>query len=181
MPIGSLSWNQHAQAVIDAALQDFNPNATEKELREHLRRHYPYGERKYHPYKQWLQAVNKAVRRRCVGVTAPERGPIITIEFKSGIRLGVQCDWCGQRNRRATGCMVCGELFCAAKIINENPTFHSLSQAFADGDDTAAAMAADWLRDHGHESLGQLVDDHIRETNTKARKGKPCVANNLNP
>ena len=38
-----------------------NPDATGEELRRLINAAYPFGERKYHPYKIWLDAVKEYV------------------------------------------------------------------------------------------------------------------------
>lgn len=50
------TWREHAAPIIAAVIAD-NEGKTEKEIRAALREAYPYGERKYHPYKMWCDEV----------------------------------------------------------------------------------------------------------------------------
>lgn len=52
-------WRQEVERIIDETRAEF-PDAKGNELKRVLRSRYPFGERKYHPYKIWLSAVNEA-------------------------------------------------------------------------------------------------------------------------
>ena len=49
-------WRAVAIDVIDEVVSD-NPGLAEKELRKKISEAYPFGERKYWPYKVWLSEV----------------------------------------------------------------------------------------------------------------------------
>lgn len=51
-------WRAVADEVIARVVSD-NPGLPEDELRRKLSDAYPFGMRKYHPYKIWLSAVNE--------------------------------------------------------------------------------------------------------------------------
>jgi len=51
-------WRVRAAPIIAAVLAE-NAGASESELRKALRSAYPFGERQYHPYKIWLDEVNR--------------------------------------------------------------------------------------------------------------------------
>lgn len=53
------TWKTHSAVVIQRVI-DANPTATTDELKKLVSDAYPFGERKYHPYKQWLKAVKEA-------------------------------------------------------------------------------------------------------------------------
>lgn len=55
-----------------AEVQRAHPSAQGDELRALLSAAYPFGERKYHPYRTWLDCVNKVCRRR----RKPQEKPI---------------------------------------------------------------------------------------------------------
>jgi hypothetical protein len=50
-------WRHRANQIIALVVKE-NPNLSEHELRKKLSDAYPFGERKNHPYKIWLSAVN---------------------------------------------------------------------------------------------------------------------------
>lgn len=53
-----MNWRAKAKAVIRQVMAD-HPKAEPKELRRLISEAYPFGERKYHPYKIWLDEVNR--------------------------------------------------------------------------------------------------------------------------
>ncbi len=57
------TWRDSANKVINRVFADY-PDATEQEMRKHLRDAYPFGERAMHPYKIWCDAVKKAMRMK---------------------------------------------------------------------------------------------------------------------
>ena len=52
------SWRKSAREVITKVVEE-NPDASIEELRKLVSDAYPFGERKYHPYKMWLSAVKE--------------------------------------------------------------------------------------------------------------------------
>lgn len=62
--MATATWRTHSARIIANALADVPATATEKEIRAILYPLYPFGERKYHPYKQWCRAVNDALAAR---------------------------------------------------------------------------------------------------------------------
>lgn len=55
------SWRDHARPIV-ARVIAAHPEASEKELRAALRDAYPFGERKYQPYKVWCDEVRRQLR-----------------------------------------------------------------------------------------------------------------------
>lgn len=55
-----MTWGERADKVIAKVMAD-NQGATKAELRRLISDAYPFGPRKYHPYKAWLQAVKRAI------------------------------------------------------------------------------------------------------------------------
>ena len=56
--IAKKTWRECSSPLISAVIAE-NKGKTEKEIRAALRLAYPYGERKYHPYKVWCDEVNQ--------------------------------------------------------------------------------------------------------------------------
>jgi hypothetical protein len=71
-------WRETSMRRCSAVLDALPKATTEKEARAALRNAYPFGQRKYHPYKIWCDEVRKQLARR-FGVDAPapllERAP----------------------------------------------------------------------------------------------------------
>lgn len=63
-------WRDQAQAVIREVVAE-NPGSTGAELRALLNARYPFGERRYYPYRIWCQEVAIACGTR----PRPERAP----------------------------------------------------------------------------------------------------------
>lgn len=51
-----MTWREHCRPIIAKVLAD-NKGKSDKEIRKALQSAYPYGERKYHPYKIWLDEI----------------------------------------------------------------------------------------------------------------------------
>ena len=51
-----MTWREIARPIIKQALID-TEGKEEKDIRKHLRNVYPFGERKYHPYKIWCDEI----------------------------------------------------------------------------------------------------------------------------
>lgn len=56
-------WREIAREVIRKVLTE-NKGKSEKEIRQALCEAYPFGERKYHPYKIWLDEVAKQTGKK---------------------------------------------------------------------------------------------------------------------
>lgn len=52
------TWRNQAASVISDVIRQ-NPNMEQKKLRKLISAAYPFGERKYHPYKIWRDEVNR--------------------------------------------------------------------------------------------------------------------------
>lgn len=59
-------WERTAREVIERVRKE-NPTVRGQELKALLSKVYPFGERKYHPYKVWLKLVNEVC-----GTTKPK-------------------------------------------------------------------------------------------------------------
>lgn len=65
-------WRQRARAVIQKVIKD-NPDKKGKELLRVISEAYPFVERKYHPYKIWLDEVKVQTGQK---VKHPYRQPL---------------------------------------------------------------------------------------------------------
>lgn len=52
------TWRDSCKGIIHDVLKD-SEGKTEKEIRKALSDAYPFGERKYHPYKIWLDEIKR--------------------------------------------------------------------------------------------------------------------------
>lgn len=50
------TWRDHCRPIIKKVLEE-NKDKSEKEIKLALKNAYPYGMRKYHPYKIWLDEI----------------------------------------------------------------------------------------------------------------------------
>ena len=55
-------WRERSAQIIYKIIRD-NPDIAIKELCKKISEAYPFGERKYHPYKIWLSEVKRATKR----------------------------------------------------------------------------------------------------------------------
>lgn len=60
------SWRDIAKPIIAEVLKE-NEGKTDKEINKALREAYPFGERKYHPYKIWCSEINVQKGKRKFG------------------------------------------------------------------------------------------------------------------
>lgn len=51
-----MSWRDYARPIITQVLKE-TKGQDEKAIRKALKEAYPFGERKYHPYKIWLDEI----------------------------------------------------------------------------------------------------------------------------
>ena len=65
-------WRAHARKVIQSVMKE-NAGKSAKEISKAIREAYPFGERKYHPYKIWLDEVKVQTGKK---VKHPYRQPL---------------------------------------------------------------------------------------------------------
>lgn len=58
-------WRRASRIVIEKVMKE-NPDASKEELRKLLSAAYPFGQRKHHPYKMWLDECRKVLGRPAV-------------------------------------------------------------------------------------------------------------------
>lgn len=56
------NWRRHSRIVIDRVIAE-NPGVDEATLFKRISKAYPWGERRYHPYKMWRLEVKEAKER----------------------------------------------------------------------------------------------------------------------
>lgn len=61
-----MAWRDYAAPIIAKVLKE-NRGKPEKEVRKALKEAYPFGERKYHPYKIWLDEIKVQTGKRKFG------------------------------------------------------------------------------------------------------------------
>lgn len=62
-----MAWRDYAAPIIAKVLKE-NRGKPEKEVRKALKEAYPFGERKYHPYKIWLDEIKIQTGKKKRGV-----------------------------------------------------------------------------------------------------------------
>lgn len=60
------TWRDYARPII-AKVLEVNKNADERATRKALKAAYPFGERKYHPYKIWLSEIQVQLNKKTLG------------------------------------------------------------------------------------------------------------------
>jgi hypothetical protein len=63
----STTWRDIARPIIQKVLAD-NEGKDEKIIKSALRDAYPFGERRYHPYKVWLDEIKVQTKKRRFGL-----------------------------------------------------------------------------------------------------------------
>jgi hypothetical protein len=57
------TWRDHATPIIRRVLEE-TKGQTEKEIRRALQKAYPYGVRRHHPYKIWLDEIQRQLGKK---------------------------------------------------------------------------------------------------------------------
>lgn len=70
----SKSWREISRPIIAKVLRE-HKGADEKEIRKALKEAYPFGVRKYHPYKVWLDEVKIQLGKRKFGKKTQQYNP----------------------------------------------------------------------------------------------------------
>jgi len=69
------SWRDISRRIIHRVLEE-TAGRTDAEIRRALRDAYPFGERKYHPYKVWLDEIKRQLLRRRPPIQEVKHGPL---------------------------------------------------------------------------------------------------------
>ncbi len=78
-----MSWRDKARPIIGTILRDL-AGADEAEIKKALRDAYPFGERRYHPYKIWLDEIRLQRGLRKTQEPDPRQGTIPGFYWTSG-------------------------------------------------------------------------------------------------
>lgn len=108
--VAAHSWRELALRRIEEIARVLATDADEKTVRRAFRDGYPFGERKYHPYKVWRDCVRKYLAARFgTQKDAHEQRPVITLEYPA-----LYCPACCREDTRKPkllgGCLLCHEL-----------------------------------------------------------------------
>jgi hypothetical protein len=69
------TWREGCRPIIEKVLKD-TKGQDEKEIRKALKEAYPYGTRKYHPYKIWLDEIKRQRGLKKLGIKSRDHvGP----------------------------------------------------------------------------------------------------------
>lgn len=185
IPYTADTWRQRAVAAIRHALRDTPNNATEKQVRNILKLAYPFWERKYWPYKIWLEEVRAELNRRGLqhehAVSKWTQGQLrLFFNCAGPLRVEQVCHYClaGKHPTRSPSegrCFVCADAHQQAKAINTNPTFQSLARAQRNGDHMGRLMLNDWFLEHGYDDLAQQLAA-FKATKPKPPRHRPITA-----
>lgn len=149
--------------VITETIESHPACADAKELRRLLNEHYPFGPRRYHPYRMWCRAVRDVIAQR-FGKPKADPAPVVRIH---PVR-GVLCGWCDGK-----GCFSC---FSARQkwsglgldVLDRWATWYPAAAK----DEAERLILADWLEERGLEEEAR----HLRALGCvrpkKARKGQ---------
>lgn len=148
-------WYARASARIEQVLALYSNSDLgalgEDGVRRVLRKSYPFGSRKNHPYKMWCKAVRDALER----LFLPKRPA--DAELILAHPQGVYCSWC-----ESGGCLMCSEArYKFARFCKEQPEDLARWLAWENAaafDATERLILADWLDDLGFEAEAQ----HLR-------------------
>lgn len=69
------TWREHAAPIIARVLADTR-GMSEQEIRRALFEAYPFGPRRYHPYKVWLSEIKRQRKRLDRGVQPEAASPL---------------------------------------------------------------------------------------------------------
>lgn len=134
-------WRLRSREVIQATLATLPVGTPLPEIRRALRAAYPFGERKYTPYRLWCSEVKKALQA--------SKPPAIELVHVLLGPDGVLCDWC-----KDEGCLGCAErraAYARMPKLDELRTLLAASLATARGESLARKALADWYEEHGLE------------------------------
>lgn len=68
------SWRDIARPIIAKVIRE-NKDGEEKVIRKALKEAYPFGTRKYHPYKVWLDEIKVQLGKRRFGKRTQQYNP----------------------------------------------------------------------------------------------------------
>ncbi len=137
-------WRQRSAIVIASVLSTLPPSATLKDKRNAIRAAYPFGQRRFHPYKMWLKEVNAALSPQ----EKKHRSPAVV----SVGPQGVICGWCDGKQ-----CFGCLGARVQTEQVKDRPEWLGFWSQIDAGNQSARTALADWLKDQDLEELAKLI------------------------
>lgn len=159
----SSEWRLAARRRIQSVLARLPRDADLKAKRRALREAYPFGERRYHPYRMWCSEVRAALGPAKKAEPATVDWEVIEKWCKPFYVL-VKCGWC-MNQVRTRGCLACGPRVDELTDLLASPDFMSLLKAVrADvADPLPRLVLADWLDERGYDQLAELFRATVPE------------------
>lgn len=168
-------WRTESRRVIREVLAAQPAGTPVLRLKALLSERYPFGERKYHPYRIFLDEVREALRPFQEDPEPSESKIGYRLSNRGGKRpwLDVVCDWC--HGKVKGGCLVCLRLHVALQGLVTRDEWKVWMAAIASGDELAPLVLADRLDELGHEEAAIVFREWGRkqmEPPTKKRRKK---------
>lgn len=69
-----LSWRDHCRTIISKVIEE-NKGKPHKQIITALKWAYPYGERRYHPYKIWLDEIKVQTGKKRKNIRGEKNNP----------------------------------------------------------------------------------------------------------
>ncbi len=138
-------WRQRSAIVIASVLATLPPTATLKEKRNAIRAAYPFGLRRFHPYKMWLKEVAVSLKPDIA------RGESVPPKVEAS-RCGILCGWC-----TGYGCLACLAARVEHEAIKDRQAWLGFWSQIDAGNTAARTALADWLKDQDLEELAKLI------------------------
>lgn len=140
IPRSRSNWANVSARVIVGVLDGLPPAASLEEKKRAIRAAYPFGERRYTPYKQWCKTV-----RAMLLITPKKRTHRVRVELQEGrCWLDMNCDWC----MATKGCIFCTEARYRLAPVVANPGYLSLAINVRKGE-CPIGILRDWLEENG--------------------------------
>lgn len=150
-------WREHSRKVIGMVLESLPKDASYKEAKIALHAAYPYGERRYTPYKIWCEEVKLALLDIFSMEVHKIQVPLV-IRLTHGKNRNVTDNYCLEVicpwKRRCGGCFGCQEArYYLAELLADGSEFGALLASARENskEHFRAGVLADWLQEHGEQ------------------------------
>lgn len=143
-------------AVIDRVLQACPAEWDEQQVREAVSNAYPFGERKYHPYRVWLDCVQELLDQRFPRPAVDLGTPNIQILHLGGPRnwwLELHCNYCRLTSGQSKGCLMCARLYDEMNWLLTSYEWMTKWKPMLLARSESHMLFAEWLEEHGHDEL----------------------------
>ena len=159
MAVTESQWRQQAREVIQRTLAELPANASIFEKRRAVSRAYPYGPRKYHPYKMWLAEVRLALGRDLD--TARKDVTEVAIQMTDTLWISVWCLVCDkQPSRRYTlksGCLLCNDWRAELSECVERSEWQTYRAAAVESGPAYVGILSDWCDENGFWRVAEAL------------------------